>query len=265
MDRKLTLPLALCLLLTACAGAGHTPTPAPTPTAQIDPVPTATPLPAPEWGEQVYMTAFGVEGRMDPVFLPEYRLPKIENAGGVSAYEAINAYYAAALDDLAISAAELAGWAIDDYAVTQVSGDPFFDYVDSETYELTMEASTRVSILRCHYSNSGGPYPTLYPMADTFDLTTGARLSFADLFSCDADEARQRVLTAALTLNSAGKYSNTVLDENTLKDSFWEENFYLSEDSLVVFFPNSEFPRAVGTPTFAIPFVDLEDILLSWE
>ena len=263
MNRKLALPLTLCLLLTACATVSQTPTPTPTPAAT--PTPTAEPLPAPVWGEQVYMTAFVAEGRLDPVFIPEYRLPHIENADGIPVYEAINAYYAAALDDLAIDASDLAAWAMDDFAVTQATGDPFFDYVDTETYERTMETPTRVSILRSHYSNSGGPYPTLYPLSDTFDLTTGARLAFADLFSCSAQEAEERVWTALAGLNAQGAYSSTVLDEALLKNAFSPEDFYLTESAFTVYISSPEFPRAVGTPTFAIPYADLEDILLPWD
>ena len=50
-----------------------------------------------------------------------------------------------------------------------------------------------------------------------------------------------------------------------LKNAFSPENFYLTEDAFTVYFPNVDLPRAVGTPTFAIPYTDLEDILLSWE
>ena len=103
MRSKLILPMCLCLALSACAVVEHDPTPTPPPslpTAQPTPEPALRP--APEWGEQVYMTAFAPEGRRDdPVFIPDYRLPLIKNAEGVAAYEAINAYYAAALDDLA--------------------------------------------------------------------------------------------------------------------------------------------------------------------
>lgn len=267
MRSKLILPLCLCLALSACATVEHDPTPTPVPSAPTaEPTPAATPRPAPEWGEQVYMTAYAPEGRQDdPVFIPDYRLPLIQNAGGIGAYEAINAYYAAALDDLAISAAETGSWAIDDYLTAQATGDPFFDYVDTESYELTMESETRVSILRSHYSNSGGPYPTLYPLSDTFDLTTGARLTFSDLFTVSAQEAKERVLSALLSLNAEGAYSNTVLDETLLKNAFDQENFYLTEDALTVYFPDTELPRAVGVPTFAIPYTDLEDILLPWE
>lgn len=264
MNRKSILPLSLCLLLTACATVEPTPTPPAIvqATATTEPTPAATHAPAPVWGEQVYLTAFAAEGRDEPVFSPDYRLPFIENAGGVVAYGVINAYYATALDDLAVSAAEVAGWAIDDYYTTQATGDPFFNYVDTESYELTLQTASRVSVLRSHYSNSGGAYPALYPLSDTFDLTTGERLELADLFSCSAEEAQETALNAVLALNAEKAFNHTVLDEASLREGFSPKNFYLTENALTIYFPELDLPRAVGTPTFAIPYTELGDIFL---
>lgn len=262
MARTLLLPLALCLLLTGCSTVGEQAGASPSPAAQS---PAATARPAPEWGEQVYLTSYLAEGRETPVFAPEYRLPEIRNAAGDPAYEAINAFYAGALSDLAASAAEVSGWAVDDYKTAQAAGYPFYDYVDTESYELTLETASRVSVLRSHYSNSGGPSPALYPIGDTFDLTTGARLSFADLFSCPAEEAQSAVLERVLSLNEKGAYAGAVLDADTLRAAYRPEHFYLTEDSLVCYFPGSELPRAVGSPTFAIPYTDLKEIMRPWE
>lgn len=264
MNGKSILPLSLCLLLTACATVEPTSTPPGIvqATATAEPAPTAAPTPTPVWGEQVYLTAFAAEGRDEPVFSPDYRLPFIENADGITAYETINAYYATALDDLAVSAAEVAGWAIDDYYTTQATGDPFFNYVDTESYELTLQTASRVSILRSHYSNSGGAYPTLYPLSDTFDLTTGERLELADLFSRSAEETEETILNAVLALNAEKAFNHTVLDETALQEGFSTRNFYLTEDALTIYFPELDLPRAVGTPTFAIPYTELGDTFL---
>ncbi len=264
MTSKLALPLALCLLLAGCATISHDFSPAPSPSEAV-PTPEASPLPSPEWGEQVYMTAFSVEGRETPVFSPEYHLPKIQNADGIPAYEAVNTYYATELDDLASSSSELSAWAVDDYKASLMADFPFYAYADTESYELTMETPSRVSILRSHYSSFGTPAPALYPIGDTFDLVTGERLSFADLFTCPADQARERVLSALLALNAAGSYSNTVLDADALRAAYNSEQFYLTEDSLVCYYPSGDLPRAVGCPTFAIPYTELEDIFAPWE
>ena len=275
--------LALCLLLTGCATVSDyaSPTPAlgqeaePTPAVssapegsqppEISQSPEGTPPPAPVWGEQVYLTGFAVQDREEPVFSPEYRLPKIENADGVPAYEAVNSYYADALEELAVSAAELSGWAVEDYNLALTLGNQFYNYVDSESYVLSLNTAARVSVLRTHVSNLGTPYPTTYPVGDTFDMTTGARLSFADLFTCSEEEAQDRVLSAVLAQNAQGSYAGTVIDEDSLRAAYWPQWFYLTEDSLVVYFPQGELSAALGSPTFAIPYTELEDILTPWE
>lgn len=277
MARKILLPLCLCLLLAGCATVADyaSPTPplgqeataAPTAPAQ-DPAPTpsdAAPRPEAVWGEQVYMTAYAVQGRTEPVFSPEYRLPQIANAQGIPAYEAINAYYAGALDDLAISAAELSGFAVEDYSIAQSLGDPFFNYVDSESFVLSLNAPARVCVLRTHVSNLGNPHPLSYPLADAFDLSTGGRLSFSDLFTCPADQARERVLSAVLARNAQSGYSGVVLEESLLRQSYDPERFYLTEDSLVVYYPQGTLANALGSPTFAVAYTELEDIFAPWQ
>ncbi|MEA4955117.1 MAG: DUF3298 domain-containing protein [Pseudoflavonifractor sp.] len=267
MARKLLFSLALCLLLSGCSTvADHAATPSPVSSSDATAaLPTASVRPAPEWGEQVYMTAYVADGRDEPVFAPEYRLPEIKNAAGDPAYEAINTFYSGALSDLAASAAEVSGWAVDDYKTAQAAGYPFQKYVDTESYELTLNTASRVSILRSHYSNSGGPAPTLYPIGDSFDLTTGTRLSFADLFSCPAEEAQSKVLDLVLGLNAQGAYAGTVLDAELLRNAYAPEHFYLTEDSLVCYFPDGDLPHALGSPTFAVPYTQLKEMMHPWE
>ena len=50
-----------------------------------------------------------------------------------------------------------------------------------------------------------------------------------------------------------------------MKNAFQEENFYLTESAFTVYLSGFDFPRAIGVPTFAIPYADLEDILLPWD
>jgi len=261
--KRFLLPLALCLVLSGFSGCSTVAEYASqTPSA---PVVSADPLPAPEWGDQIYQTAISVEGRETPVFSPEYRLPYIKNAAGIPSYEAVNAYYATALEDLKTAAAELSGWAVDDCKVSLSSNTPFFGYEDTEEYEIALQAKGIVSILRSHYSNMGGPSPTLYPVGDTFHLATGTRLSFADLFTCASETAAQQVLQAVLEQNAKAEYMNTVIDEESLRLSYQPEQFYLTEEALTVYYPEGELAGALGSPTFAVPYAELEDIWALWD
>lgn len=260
MKSKHFLPLTALLLLTACTPAGE---------VQVDA--TATPVVSeatrtvPDWGVQVYTTSFTAEGHNAPVFSPEYRLPKIKNAEGIPAYEAINAYYAEILDSLAIAASETAGWALEDLNITKATGDPFYPYIDTEQYAVAMESRDRVSILRTHTNATGSPATLTYPTGETFDLTTGERLYFADLISVSEETAQESVLAAVCRLNAANGYSGTVLPEEELRESYHPEQFYLTEDSFVVYYPAGTLTGITNSPTFAIPYSDLEEILTPWE
>ena len=268
MRRLPFLGLALTLLLTGCSTVAEHKTPDADPDAAPTPavvVTQASRPDAPVWKEQNYVTVFTDDSQSGPIFSPEYRLPLIENADASPAYPPINEFYANALDDLAASSAEIFAWALEDAQSASTLGIDFQPFIDEETYEITLETAERVSILRSHYSNSGGPYPLLYPIGDTFDLTTGQRLSFADLFTVPADQAAARVLEAVLASNAAGSYGGTPIPEEDLKVGWSPERFYLTEDALVMYFPDSELPHPVGTPTYAVPYAQLEDILQTWE
>jgi len=258
------LPLFFCLSLVGCSTVAEY-APSASGETVVSAAPHAENLPAPEWGAQVYTTSFTTEGREEPVFSPEYRLPKIKNAASIPAYEAINSYYAQILNDLETSAAELADWAVDDYKTSLILNSAFYTYVDKENYEISLQTKGFLSILRTHYSNTGGPSPVLYPVGDTFDLTTGARLSFADLFSCEAQIASERVLQAVLEQNARGEYQNVVIDEEALRRNYHREQFYLTEEALTVYYPEGDLAGALGSPTFAIPYSELEDIWPLWD
>ena len=265
MRRFPVLGLALILLLSGCSTvAEHSETPNPSPIPDAAVTEAVRPDP-PVWAEQTDAAVFPDDGQSAPVFSTAYSLPRIDNADASPAYQRINDFYAAALGDLTEAADERFAQARKAAEHAAAQGEAFQPFADGESYEITMATARQVSILRSHYSNSGGPYPLLYPIGDTFDLTTGQRLSFADLFTIPADQAAARVLEAVLDSNAAGSYGDTVLPEDVLMAVWSPEQFYLTEDSIVLYFPDSELPHAVGTPTFAVPYTQLEDILQTWE
>ena len=265
-NRRTILPLALCLLLTSCATVEEYASPSPAPSGGTGIEDTqATPVPAPQWGEQIYQTSFTAEGRQRPVFSPEYRLPKILNAEGVPAYEAINSYYEEALASLASAAAETSGWAIEDYNMSTSSDFPFYEYVDTERYVISLETAARVCILRTHTNSAGSPSTVRYPVGEVFDLTTGARLYLADLVSCTEEEAQERILSAVIAINGSAGYNGSPLDEEALRGAYHPERFYLTEDSFVVYYPAGDIAGTTDSPTYAIPYTELEDILTPWE
>ena len=194
----------------------------------------------------------------------KFSLPLIENAEGVAAYEAINQWYLDLSAGLRSDTLANAGQADADYALSKSMGYAFTYYTDEESYEITHQTDRMVSILRTHYGHTGGTYPTLLYMADHFDLTTGAVLTFDDFFT-DPDAAASIALEEVLRQAAQGDANGTTYDTALAESLFKRENFYLTADAVVFFYqPQDLAPNAAGAPTFPVPRSLFGDLLASW-
>ena len=157
--RPSVLALVLCLLsLTACGGeVASAPTPAPS--SAPTPVITPTPKPVLTWSEQVFEEEYTApDGTV--VMTTRYTLPDILQANENPAWQAIHDFYAREGGDLTANAAQQEEWALGDYESAESTGFPFSPYVDEQSYAFTRLTDQWASVLRTHYMNSGGPYPT---------------------------------------------------------------------------------------------------------
>ena len=264
MKLRLAAPLlGLLLVLSACSKPAPAPTalPSPTPEAEVSvppsstpeatPTPAPTPRPAPVWGEQASDCSRAAE---DGTVLVEgsFRLPRIENAGGVSAYEAVNDWYLDLSAGLRSDTLMNESLAADDYAVSKAVGDPFSGYSDEESFEIAYETPALVNVLRTHIGYAGGVYPTLLYLSDFFDLSTGAPLSFADFFT-DPDRAAELALTEILR-QAAVREDTAQLSADSLRGVFRREDFYLADGALVFFFqPSLLGPTTADRIEFPLP------------
>lgn len=265
--RLIPVLLGAVLLLSACADKSPAATPAPdgapTPTVSASAAPTPTPELSgpPVWGEQVSdcqrVNDAGVvlvEGR--------FALPYIENAGTSAAYAAVNDWYLDLSAGLRSDTLANESLAADDYAVSAATGDPFTGYYDEETYRIEYESARLVNILRTHYGYTGGVYPSLFYLSDRFDLTTGSVLAFGDFFT-DPDAARELVL-AEIGRQAAEREELAALPAETLRETFRQEDFYLSEGGLIFYYqPGLLGPHAADAPKFTIPLSLLGELYIS--
>ena len=279
--RILSLAAGLLLVLSACAPAGPQssedliyPTSHPsssTPPSASEP---AQPTPsstqpaqagAPVWGVQESECSQADDEDTDVLLVQgKFSLPLIENAEGVAAYEAINQWYLDLSAGLRSDTLANAGQADADYALSKSMGYAFTYYTDEESYEITHQTDRMVSILRTHYGHTGGTYPTLLYMADHFDLTTGAVLTFDDFFT-DPDAAASIALEEVLRQAAQGDANGTTYDTALAESLFKRENFYLTADAVVFFYqPQDLAPNAAGAPTFPVSRSLFGDLLASW-
>lgn len=243
------------LLLSSCADKTPAPSPisTPTPSAPASAAPSPTPVlsGSPVWGEQVSDCQRTSD---DGVVLVrgDFTLPLIENAAGISAYEAINDWYLDLSAGLRSDTLGNESLAADDYAISKATGDPFGGYSDEETFEIKYETPRFVNILRTHYGYSGGAYPTLLYLSDRFDLQTGSVLLFEDFFT-DPDAAKDVILTEIIR-QAAEREETAMFTAKDLYDVFRREDFYLTGGGLVFFYqPSSIGPHAADAYEFTIP------------
>ena len=281
--RIFSLAAGLLLVLSACAPAGPQsseeliyptshPSSAPSPTESQAPQPTpegtaspattesqAAQAEAPVWGVQESECSQSDDEDPDVLLVQgKFSLPLIENAQGVAAYEAINDWYLDLSASLRNNTLSNAGQADADYALSKSMGYAY--YTDDETYEITHQTDRLVSILRTHYGHTGGTYPTLLYMADHFDLTTGAVLTFADFFT-DPDAAAAIALEQVVSQAAQGG----VYDAGLAEELFKRENFYLTDDAVVFFYqPQDLAPNAAGAPSFPVDRSLFGDLLADW-
>ncbi len=262
MKKYLFLPLTAIFLLLAACGNSAAPSAAPTPTPTPTAVQTEEPIPhTPQWGDQTFAQTFTADDGTTAM-TASYTLPKIENAHKVTAWQTINAWYEDKGKALMENVQEGGNQALDDLNIAKAMKYEFEPYADEETWKcLDTPCASIVSILRTHYMNMGGASPTTFYFAETFDLTSGKKLALDDLFSVPAEKYFKRIHAAVNDQNSASK---TPVEAGGLDDEFDADYFYLTEDSLVIFYQEGTFGGAMGTLEFPIPYKDLEDILTAW-
>lgn len=257
--KTLFLTAALACALAACAPSETqaVPTPSPTAAPPETQAPVETTVPELVWTDQVFAKDF-TAGDGTVVMSVEYVFPDIENAGEVPAWQKIQDYYAAEGMAYLSDAADLAGYAAGDYEVAQAMGEEFLPYGESMSYRLALQTDGLVSIVRSYYANSvtGAAHPSNFQFSETFDLTTGEKLTLWDCFT-DPDAGRTRVLDLLEQKGADAGYARASL-ESELNDAY----FYLSDQGLVIYYqPDTLAPYAAGLLEFTLPYADLQDLL----
>lgn len=257
--KTLLLTAALVCALVACAPSETqaVPTPSPTTAPPETQVPEETAAPELVWTDQVFAKDFTV-GDGTVVMSVEYVFPDIENAGEMPAWQKIQDYYASEGMAYLSDATELAGYAAGDYEVAQAMGEDFLPYGESMSYRIALQNESLASIVRSYYANSvtGAAHPSNFQFSETFDLSTGEKLTLWDCFT-DPDAGRTRVLDLLEQKGADAGYARASL-ESELNDAY----FYLGDEGMVIYYqPDTLAPYAAGLLEFTLPYADLQDLL----
>jgi hypothetical protein len=113
-------------------------------------------------------------------------------------------------------------------------------------------------------SYTGGAHGIEVPVTFTFNRTTGAQITLADLFTPDSNYlSRLSTIARAELPEMMGDYANTqFITEGTESRLQNFQTFYLEGDALVLLFPPYQVaPYVVGTVKLPIELSQLSDIL----
>lgn len=178
----------------------------------------------------------------------------------------INQYYENQLEKQRVVAAEeLYPQALEEYQNSLKSGAAFTAFVSRQSTYTAFNRDGFVSFLR-NYFESGGETDRLMLHAETFSLPDCGLIIADDLFSVSEEEylraLAQNVCSIIDAGGGSGYYENcSALAERALQ----KEDFYLSENGLVIFYQAATLaPASLGPMQFTIPYNSLEDIFVLW-
>lgn len=265
--KKMPFWLASMLLLSSCMGgtaaqnsSSSALSAAPEPSSVVT---TWEPI----WGSQVFEWS-----ATDPVtgiafITVRYSLPDITNPYAPDPYSTLSDYYDKKGKELQNAATDIVGAAQEDFDFARENGYEFYPYADEQDYVLKLDTDRYVSVLRIHYTYLGGAHGEGYLFSDTFDMSTGEIMTLDQIFTVSSDEYMPRVL-AEMKTQAAQRLTEDktpVFDETALEDAFDPNCFYLTPDTLVIYYQvYSLGSHTLGAPEFSIPREALEDILISW-
>lgn len=132
---------------------------------------------------------------------------------------------------------------------------PLISYANE--YRVTLQSGSILNILYKNYAFTGGAHGMPHQTSLLLDLTDGKRYALKDLFQPGADY--QQTISQIIKQQDKDHQLDTFqpfvkIDPN--------ESFYLTPDSLVIFFPPYKYtPYYFGFPEFKIPYRQLSGIL----
>ncbi|NCB41149.1 MAG: DUF3298 domain-containing protein [Clostridia bacterium] len=176
------------------------------------------------------------------------RVPFIESAKGNQAWTLMNESF------------ELQGQSWLDKSVEWlgVEGlDSQIPYTVDADFAVMRSDEQYVSIRYEYYRYLGGAYPVMSLWGSTYNAQTGDPVYLADLFSVKED------FFLPVLMDKMEELAELPVSRQDLEGYFDFNNFYLTEDSLVIYYQEEQLgPHAVGTPEFKIPFADLAPTII---
>ena len=132
------------------------------------------------------------------------------------------------------------------------------------TFETSYQSERAICFTRQFYVNSvGAAHPSVFRMAELFDLTDGHRLTFTDCFTdslAAADAAREAVLRS----DAAAQLLAQGVSRADIQASFQPEHFYLTGEGFVFWYQPGELGAGSSPVELPVPYSALKEYLVEW-
>ncbi len=132
----------------------------------------------------------------------------------------------------------------------------------NSSYEVNINRADLLSITVADYANANGAHPNTVLSSKTYHLKLESELSIDRIFDIDADKAEALVydkFSKWLSDNGLADYNPS---EDALKKAAKSVNFYLTDNSAVLYFNAYDIaPYVAGVPMVEIPFTGADGVL----
>lgn len=272
--KRLLLFFLLCLMLTACDVKDPAPTsaassPPPAESPRLDsptPLPSTDPTePSPEG--DVFSPALSInedawtyERKADDGTLLINVNTAWPQLPGTVPPDILN-YYVHKRETVQTTISQWEIMAEDQYRDSLSQNEEFVPYRLQQNYTVMYNEHNRLSILRESVEFTGGVHELIWAETETFDVTTGEKLSWDDLFTVSRDVYLKRLTDAVCQQIEPHKEDYFENYSELAAELFPAEYVCLSETGVVVIYnPYELAPFTRGVCRFEIPYEMIADI-----
>lgn len=193
-----------------------------------------------------------------PVFEYHIEYPAFDSSCNSQAAESINEYYLSLADAKEhYCRTILYSQAADAAQYIQQNSPPFHYYEFHMGYTITFNRGCTVSLYMEEYTFMGGAHGETARTSDTWDFTTGRKISLKELYPDDPLFKNKIIKEIERQITKAKEGSpQPFFDDyrNLVRDNFHPDSFYLTPKGTVIYFQQYDIaPYAAGFPEFLLP------------
>lgn len=151
--------------------------------------------------------------------------------------------------------------AIDQYIEFNSEQYPFNSFDAVMKYKITQNSNCILSTYIDQYTYEGGAHGNTLRLSNTWNLQNGDEITLKDIFKNTSNYKDKLLEQVKSKANENIKENPGIYFENyeeLIDKSFNENSFYLTEDSINIYFQHYEIaPYSTGIVVFSIPYKDL--------